>query len=99
MMETPEQMEARHQREWEDVRPDGRPSAASIMAMHARRSGYTVGDFKGKGKHRHLAHARQDCMADIRKRTGYSAPQIGRMFNRDHTTVLHALRAVEGRAG
>jgi chromosomal replication initiator protein len=31
----------------------------------------------------------------IRSMTNLSLPDIGREFNRDHTTVLHSLRKVE----
>lgn len=44
------------------------------------------------------AHPRQMAMAIGRELTTLSLPQIGKYFDRDHTTVLHAIRAVRRRA-
>jgi chromosomal replication initiator protein len=44
-----------------------------------------------------VAHARQIAMYLARELTPMSLTEIARGFDRDHTTVLHALRAVEGR--
>lgn len=43
------------------------------------------------------AQARQEIAAFAREMTDMSLPQIGRKLGRDHTTVLHSLRAVEKR--
>jgi chromosomal replication initiator protein len=46
-----------------------------------------------------LSHPRQVAMYLARKLTRMSTPDIGRRFGgRDHSTVLHALKAVEKRA-
>jgi chromosomal replication initiator protein len=43
-----------------------------------------------------VARPRQIAMYLTRELTGYSLPRIGRCFgNRDHTTVLHAIRVVD----
>ena len=34
-------------------------------------------------------------MAAIRDLGGHSYPQIGRFFQRDHTTVIHAVKTIE----
>jgi chromosomal replication initiator protein len=44
-----------------------------------------------------VAHARQLAMYLARELTPMSLTEIARGFDRDHTTVMHALRAVEGR--
>jgi chromosomal replication initiator protein len=44
-----------------------------------------------------IAQARQLAMYLARELTGLSLSEIARAFDRDHTTVLHALRAVDGR--
>ncbi|HEY1605048.1 MAG TPA: helix-turn-helix domain-containing protein [Allosphingosinicella sp.] len=50
------------------------------------------------GRAREMAWPRQVAMFLCRELTGRSLPDIGRRFGgRDHTTVLHALRAVEKR--
>lgn len=47
---------------------------------------------------RSIAYPRQVAMYLARTMTPKSYPHIGRLFgNRDHTTVLHAVRAVEKR--
>jgi chromosomal replication initiator protein len=44
-----------------------------------------------------VSRGRQLAMYLTRDLTGLSLAQIAAAFNRDHTTVMHALRAVEGR--
>ncbi len=46
---------------------------------------------------REVAWPRQVAMYLAREITGKSYPAIGRMFDRDHSTVISALRAVEDR--
>jgi chromosomal replication initiator protein len=47
---------------------------------------------------RHIARPRQVAMFLAKQLTPQSLPAIGRMFGgRDHTTVMHALKAVEER--
>ena len=43
---------------------------------------------------RYIARPRQIAMFLSREMTQNSLPRIGRHFGRDHTTVLHAIRAV-----
>lgn len=38
---------------------------------------------------------RQVAMYLVRKLTDYSLPEIGKVFSRDHTTVLHSINKVE----
>jgi hypothetical protein len=44
-----------------------------------------------------ISHARQLAMYLTRRETELSLAQIAREFNRDHTTVLHAIRSVSAR--
>jgi chromosomal replication initiation ATPase DnaA len=37
-------------------------------------------------------------MAMLRRKTGANVSTIGRIFGRDHTTVIHGIRASEQRA-
>jgi chromosomal replication initiator protein len=50
---------------------------------------------RGSLKNKGTSEARQIAMYLIRQMTNLSLPDIGREFNRDHTTVLHAIRKVE----
>lgn len=45
-----------------------------------------------------ISHPRQIAMYLCRLLTPRSLPEIGRKFNRDHTTVMHALKRVPDRA-
>ena len=50
---------------------------------------------RGSLKKKNIAEARQIAMYLIRTLTNLSLPDIGKEFDRDHTTVLYAIRRVE----
>ena len=55
-----------------------------------------IGDLIGPRKHkRSVVLARHVAMFVARRCTMCSYPEIGRAFNRDHTTVMHSVRKVE----
>ncbi|TCP96584.1 chromosomal replication initiator protein DnaA [Cricetibacter osteomyelitidis] len=57
-----------------------------------------VSDLKSKVRTKQIAHPRQLAMALAKELTNRSLPEIGKAFgDRDHTTVLHACRAVDKR--
>lgn len=60
------------------------------IAEIADEHGYTVEDILGPCRHKHLVSVRHQCFAMFYDR-GYSTPEIGRIMNRDHSTVCHAL--------
>ena len=68
----------------------------TIVQEVAAQTGVTVADIMGPGRTRLVAEARQAAMYFCRQE-GFSLPQIGRRFKRDHTTVHHNIRAVEER--
>lgn len=52
-------------------------------------------EMKSDRRARRIARPRQVAMYFARDLTRHSLPSIGRMFgNRDHTTVLHAIRSI-----
>lgn len=52
-----------------------------------------VADVLGTSRNRRIVAVRQRAMAEVRKqRPDLHLTDIGRLFNRDHTTVLHALK-------
>ena len=54
--------------------------------------GWSWEDIKSKRRNRKLVVARHSCMKEVHKqRPDLSFPQIGRIFNRDHTSILHAV--------
>ncbi len=56
-----------------------------------------LSDLQGKRRHKSIAFPRQVCMYLARRHTRYSLEEIGGYFGgRDHSTVLHAVRTVEG---
>ena len=50
---------------------------------------------RGTQKNKRIAEARQVAVYLIRKLTNLSTPDIGKEFNRDHTTVLHSINKIE----
>lgn len=60
-----------------------------IIAATAAHFGYTPADVVGPRRPRPLALARQIAMYLCRELTDYSLPELGVIFQRDHTTVLH----------
>jgi chromosomal replication initiator protein len=59
--------------------------------------GVRQSDLQSKKRHKSIAFPRQVCMFLARRFTPFSLAEIGLYFGgRDHTTVLHAVRTVEG---
>ncbi len=57
-----------------------------------------VTDLQSKKRHKSIALPRQVCMYIARQKTRYSLEEIGGYFgNRDHTTVMHAIRTIADR--
>ncbi|MBB4200610.1 hypothetical protein GGD83_004439 [Rhodoblastus sphagnicola] len=69
-----------------------------ILKLVSERTGVSIKEILGDEKPAAIAAARQEAMWAVKKITNWSLPRIGRRFNRDHTTVLHAIRRVEERA-
>jgi chromosomal replication initiator protein len=59
--------------------------------------GYTLEDILGKSKLKELVAVRRKCIVWLRGK-GYSTTEIGRIMNRDHTTIVHALQKVAAAA-
>lgn len=74
------------------VDPTGDVSAKSIIRRVALKHNVTTADITGPRKFTHLVAARDEAIADIHKSLNMTAAQIGRIFNRDHSTVKHSLR-------
>lgn len=70
----------------------------AIATKHATAAGLSLDVLRSRTHARHVAHARQDAMREMHA-AGYSTPQIGRFFSRDHSTVLSGIKASEARAG
>jgi chromosomal replication initiator protein len=68
-----------------------------ILRIVSRHFGVSRGDLLSQRRHRSVVWPRQIGMYLAKQLTARSLPEIGRRFgNRDHTTVLHAIRKIEG---
>jgi hypothetical protein len=69
------------------------PSAKRIVVEIAKNHGLPVATILGPTTMANIVAARHEAMAEVYVRCpGMSLPDIGRLFNRDHTTILHAIR-------
>jgi chromosomal replication initiator protein len=64
----------------------------ALVEDAAREAGVSIAAILGPSKRREIAWPRMRSMARAHVDYGFSLPQIGLVFNRDHTTVLHAVR-------
>jgi len=66
----------------------------AIVQVAAARYGITRDQLKGKRRTNSVALPRQIAMYLMRRQTTLSLSEIGRFFDRDHTTVMHADRKI-----
>ena len=65
----------------------------ALIAEIAERHEVSLADVLGPSRFQHVVRARFAAIRAVRQRyPEMSLPQLGRLFNRDHTTILHALR-------
>ena len=75
-------------------------TAERIIDLTAEMFGFEIEQITGGSRRRPLVDARQVAMYVTRNMTDLSFPDIGKAFgNRDHTTVMHAVRKIEARMG
>ncbi len=72
------------------------PSMGQIVNEVSARFNVAAKDIRGKNRSFPVAFARQFAMYRARQECKASFPQIGQFFRRDHTTVIHAFRKIEG---
>jgi chromosomal replication initiator protein len=76
----------------------GEPTLQGVIAVVTEYYDCRLADLQGKHRQRSIALPRQVCMYLARKCTRHSLQEIGGFFGgRDHTTVMHAVRAIETR--
>lgn len=75
---------------------DTLPTPKLIISEVGRFYSIDEATIRGTLKNKGTAEARQVAMYLIRKMTNLSLPDIGREFGRDHSTVLHSVRKMEG---
>lgn len=67
-----------------------------IFDIVSRRYGVSEEDIRSKKRTDNIAKARHICMYMIRRLTQLSLSDIGKLFSRDHTTVISSIKFVEG---
>ena len=80
-------------------RIDAVRQANMIVEEVARVQNITALEMRSSRRAKCIVYARFEAIWRIYRATEWSLPQIGRFFgNRDHTSILHAIRAYEKRA-
>ncbi len=74
---------------------DRKVSIEEIQRKVAERYNIRVSEMTSKRRERTVARPRQIAMYLAKTLTTKSLPDIGRAFDRDHTTVIHAVKTVE----
>ena len=77
----------------------GTPDIEVIKQVAAHAFHVTVRDLEKKQRTQRLALVRYIAMYLTRELTGLSFPEIGRAFNRDHSTVMHGCGIIKRRSG
>ena len=72
------------------------PTPSLIISQVCKFYSIDEATLRGTLKNKGTAEARQVAVYLIRKLTNLSTTDIGKEFNRDHTTVLHSINKVEG---
>lgn len=73
-------------------------SAHQILRVVGGYRQVTLDQLTGADRTRHIAWARQEAYWLLRRCTGLSCPRIGQIIgDRDHTTIMAGVRAVENR--
>jgi hypothetical protein len=67
-------------------------SSRFLLAYAALKHGVKEVDILGAAKPVEIVAARHDAIRLIYRHTQHSMPAVGKIFNRDHTTILHAIR-------
>ena len=67
----------------------------TIMRMVAEKEGVVEHTIASDRRSKRIVHARYVTFYLIYILTNYSMPAIGRMFSKDHTTILHGIRKIE----
>lgn len=87
------------QHDTDEVSPRPKRSIRAIILDELRNfPDVTIEEVLGPRRTREVTAARFAAIAAVKsERTDLSYPQIGREFNRDHTSILHAVRTMEKR--
>jgi chromosomal replication initiator protein len=73
-------------------------SVDALIQLVCERFGVDPADVRGRYRGRTVVWARHIAMWLCRESLGYSYPEIGRTFGRDHASVISAIRRVNRKA-
>jgi chromosomal replication initiator protein len=86
---------------WEEEKPEEvlvdtlgmTPRQANMLQIEAiaKAHRFTLEDILGPRKFKPLVAVRRKCIVVLRQK-GHTTTEIGRIMNRDHTTIVHALQ-------
>lgn len=84
-------------RDWLLIHSEGEPlTVKQIIESVSFRHQISIGEMLGPRRHKAVKEARWEAINLVRQHKPHlSLPQIGRIFNRDHTTILNALNALK----
>ena len=77
-----------------DITTDNQPTAVvvkKIIEFVAKSFGVTANDILSDNRQSNIALARQLCMYVIKEVTDLKLNEIGKYFNKNHSTVLHSI--------
>lgn len=86
--------------ELERLRVSPSQATRDIIKAVADRHKVSMADMMSESRQYWITHPRHEAMYEVFvQRPKLSYPEIGRLFGRDHTSVLHGVRAHCGRIG
>ncbi|MBO4217509.1 MAG: chromosomal replication initiator protein DnaA [Clostridia bacterium] len=83
-----------------DIISDTEPQAQKIdriISMVSQHTGVPEEEIKGKKRTKEIAMARHICIYMLRTQTELSFPSIGKIFGRDHSTIMYSIDLIQNR--
>ena len=81
--------------EVKSIQPGLHPTPPMILQAVSNFYSVPVNQMLSKNKSKDVVQPRQMAMYLVRKLTNYSLPETGKVFSRDHTTVMHACDKID----
>lgn len=75
------------------------PMGLHLARRLAEQAGFTLAFLQGKARHANASHTRAAIAWELARQTSMSLPEIGAILGKDHTSVLHMIRAENERRG
>ncbi len=81
---------------WNVTPPPSRNEIYCIQEEVCAKYGVNRLDMLSHKRPRHLIRARHEAIRRARRETFASFPELGRAFNRDHTSIMYVVRGADG---